>query len=75
MSEHREEMDKAMRDSIKQLAHVRGVRFVDAAIAIAESYSENLADSRETSMEEYWRAMSSVADSIVAKETGSWLGS
>lgn len=66
----REEMEKAVRDSIKQLAKIRGGRFVDAAVAVSHSYAENLHDSRGTTMEDYWSKMTSVADRIVAEETG-----
>lgn len=66
----REEMERAVRDSIKQLAKLRGARFVDAAVAVAQSYAVNLRDSRTTTMEDYWAKMSTVADRIVAEETG-----
>jgi hypothetical protein len=69
-SDLREEMDKAVRDSIKQLAKIRGTRFVDAALAISTSYAENLRDSRGTTMEDYWQKMVSVADGIAAYELG-----
>lgn len=69
-SDLREDMEKAIRDSIHQLAKIRGVRFVDAAVAVAQSYAENLRDSRTTSMEDYWSKMTTVADRIVAEETG-----
>jgi hypothetical protein len=71
-SDLREEMEKSVRASIAQLAKNRGVRFVDAALAVSTSYAENLADSRETSMESYWDKMVAVADRIVAEETGGW---
>ena len=69
-SDLREEMERAIRDSVKQLAKVRGVRFVDGAVAVAQTYAENLRDSRTTSMEDYWAKMTTVADRIVAEETG-----
>lgn len=68
----RADMEKATRDQIAQLAKIRGVRFVDAALAVAQSFAENLASSRETSMESYWEKMVSVADGIAASETGGW---
>jgi hypothetical protein len=69
-SDLREDMNKAIRDSIKQLAKIRGERFVDAAVAVSTIYAENLRDSRGTTMEDYWSKMTSVADRIVAEETG-----
>lgn len=66
----RDAMDKATRDQIKQLAKIRSVRFVDAAVCVAQTFAENLRDSRETSMEDYWEKMVLVADGIVAQETG-----
>lgn len=68
----REAMEKSVRDSIAQLAKVRDIRFVDAALAVSTSYSENLRDSRGTSMESYWEKMVAVADRIAATETGGW---
>lgn len=69
-SDLREEMRKATEETIVKLAHVRDCRRVDAAVAVAQSVAENLRDSRGTSMEDYWAKMSTVADSIVASETG-----
>jgi hypothetical protein len=68
----REDMAKAVEAQIVQLAHIRDCRRVDAAIAVAQSYADNLRDSRETSMESYWEAMAAIADGIVATETGGW---
>ena len=70
-SDLRDDMERATRDQIKQLAKLRGERFVDAAVNVAASFAENLRDSRGTSMEDYWSAMVTVADGIVTKETGS----
>lgn len=70
-TEIREDMTKATREQIRQLAKVRHVRFVDAAVSVASSFAANLADSRGSSMEPYWEAMTNVADGIVAQETGS----
>ena len=71
MGDTREDMAKAIDGQITQLAKIRQIRYVDAAIAVAQSFAENLRDSRGTSMESYWEAMGSIADGIVATETGS----
>ncbi|HEU4864632.1 MAG TPA: hypothetical protein VFT76_00165 [Actinomycetota bacterium] len=71
ISELREDMEKAIREQIKQLAKIRGVRRVDAAVSVASTFAENLSLSRGTTMEAYWSAMSSIADAIASQETGS----
>lgn len=71
MTELRADMAKTTEETIVQLAHVRGCRYVDAAVAVAQSFAANLADSRGTSAESYWEAMVGVADGIVATGTGS----
>jgi hypothetical protein len=72
VTELRADMTKAIEGQIVQLAHVRGCRHVDAAIAVAQSFAENLRDSRGTSMESYWEEMVSIADGIAAADTGAW---
>jgi hypothetical protein len=72
VTELRDDMAKAVEGQIVQLAHVRDCRRVDAAIAVAQSYAENLRDSRGTSMESYWEAMVAIADGIASVETGGW---
>lgn len=71
MTELRDDMTKAIEAQIKQLAHLRGCRHVDAAVAVAQSFAANLQDSRGTSMESYWQEMVGIADRIVSDETGS----
>lgn len=71
MTDLRDDMTKAIDGQIVQLAHIRGCRRVDAAVSVAQSFAENLRDSRGTSMESYWQEMVGIADAIVAKETGS----
>lgn len=70
MTDLRDDMGKATDAAIVQLAHVRGCRRVDAAVAVAQTFAENLRASRTTSMEPYWEAMSAIADGIVSTETG-----
>lgn len=72
MTELRDDMTKAIEGQIVQLAHVRAARRVDAAVAVAQTFAENLRASRETSMEPYWEEMVRIADSIAAAETGAW---
>ncbi len=71
MTDLRADMTKAVEDQIRQLAHLRGCRQVDAAVSLARSFAENLRDSRGTSMESYWVEMVAIADGIAASETGS----
>lgn len=66
----RRDMVKAVDEVAIKLAHIRGYSKVDAAKAVASSFAANLADSRGTTMEEYWRAMLDVAD----QQVGSVLG-
>lgn len=65
-----QDMTKAVEAQIKQLAHIRRIAYLDAAVAVAASCAENLRDSRETSMASYWQAMVGVADGIVTREMG-----
>lgn len=67
----RADMTKAIEGQIMQLARIRKCRHVDAAVSVAQTFAENLRDSRDTTMESYWEAMSAIADGIVATETGS----
>lgn len=71
MPEIREQMTQATNAAIEQLARIRGCRSVDAAVSVAQSFADNLRDSRGTSSEPYWQAMTNVADGIVREETGS----
>lgn len=71
MTELCDDMTKAVQAQINQLARLRGCRQVDAAVAIAQTFAENLHDSRGTKMEPYWEAMVTIADGIAAFDTGS----
>ena len=62
MSDLHATMVKAIEAHIVQLAYVRSCRRELAAVAVAETYAANLRDSRETSMESYWREMVAIAD-------------
>ena len=66
----RQDMAKAVEQSAIQLAHLRGCSKVDAAQAVAQTYSENLRLSRGTTMEAYWRLMVDVADQQVGSALG-----
>lgn len=67
-AEIRREMVKAVDDQVMKLAHIRNIPRTEAARYIATSFSANLKDSRETSMESYWQVMVEIADQQVASE-------
>lgn len=71
MTDLRTDMTRYIESTAEQLSHVRGCRPVDALVSVGQSFAENLRDSRGTSMESYWQAMSDLADGMVAEATGS----
>lgn len=70
MTGQRADMAKAIEDSVIKLAHIRGCSKIDAAKAVAQTYSENLRLSKGTTMEAYWRLMVDVADQQVGSALG-----
>lgn len=70
MTDLREDMTKAIQDQTWQLAKIRRCNLRDAAVTVSASFAENLRNSRETSMESYWKAMLAIADDLVVKELG-----
>ena len=70
MTTLRADAAKAAEEQAIKLAHVRGCSKVEAAQAVAQTYSENLRLSRGTTMEAYWRLMLDVADQQVGNALG-----
>ena len=64
MTELRDDMTKAIEHQIFQLVRLRRCSHDVAKATVAQSFAANLRDSRGTSMEPYWEAMVTIADTI-----------
>ena len=62
MTQFTEDLSKVVDTQLKQLCNIRKCSAATALSDMAATYTENLRDSWDTSMEGYWRAALAIVD-------------